>query len=160
MPDPTVIRPATAADAPDLGRLGALLVGVHHDFDPARFLAPGPGTTEGYGRFLASQLDEPDSVILVAEADGAVVGYVFAALEGHDWMTLRGPAGLIHDLLVDPARRGAGVGRRLLEAAMTALAGRGAPQVVLSTAHHNTGAQRLFAAAGFRPTLIEMTREL
>jgi RimJ/RimL family protein N-acetyltransferase len=32
--------------------------------------------------------------------------------------------------------------------------------VVLSTAVRNEAAQRLFARAGFRPTMIEMTREL
>jgi hypothetical protein len=33
----------------------------------------------------------------------------------------------------------------------------GAPQVVLHTADRNETAQRLFAAAGFRPTMLEMT---
>jgi RimJ/RimL family protein N-acetyltransferase len=37
---------------------------------------------------------------------------------------------------------------------------RGAPRVVLSTAARNARAQRLFASAGFRDTMIEMTREL
>jgi RimJ/RimL family protein N-acetyltransferase len=32
--------------------------------------------------------------------------------------------------------------------------------VVLSTAERNEGAQRLFASAGFRRTMIEMTRDL
>jgi hypothetical protein len=32
--------------------------------------------------------------------------------------------------------------------------------VVLSTAEGNTAAQHLFASAGFRRTMIEMTREL
>ena len=33
------IRPATAADLTAIGRLGALLVRTHHDFDPERFMA-------------------------------------------------------------------------------------------------------------------------
>ena len=37
---------------------------------------------------------------------------------------------------------------------------RGAPRVVLSTAERNASAQRLFARAGFRRTMIEMTHEL
>lgn len=154
------IRAARAEDAPALGRLGALLVEIHHAYDPDRFIAPGPRTVQGYASFLASEIDGEDTVILVAEAGGAVVGYAYAGLEGHDWMSLRGPAGVIHDLLVDPGRRGEGLGRRLLEAMLEALAARGAPRVVLSTAPQNTGAQRLFATLGFRPTLIEMTREL
>jgi len=35
----------------------------------------------------------------------------------------------------------------------------GAPQFVLSAAYPNQGAQRMFASAGFRPTMVEMTRE-
>lgn len=166
-PPPDIrIRPATAADVPALGRLGAELVAVHHAFDARRFIPSGPEMAGTYGDFLAGEMQRPDAVVLVAEevpaegaGAGAVLGYAYGALEGEEWLTLRGPAGAIHDLLVDPARRGGGVGRRLLEAMVAALRDLGAPQVVLSTAQHNTGAQKLFAAAGFRPTLIEMTRD-
>ncbi|MFA5599930.1 MAG: GNAT family N-acetyltransferase, partial [Phenylobacterium sp.] len=113
----------------------------------------------GYASFLAGQIGRNDAVLLVAEHGGAVVGYVFGSLDGTDWMSLRGPAGVVHDLIVDPDRRGGGIGRRLLEAALQALRDLGAPRVVLSTAHRNESAQRLFAAIGFRPTMIEMTRE-
>jgi ribosomal protein S18 acetylase RimI-like enzyme len=41
-----------------------------------------------------------------------------------------------------------------------ALADRGAPRVVLSTAERNGAAQRLFELAGFRRTMVEMTRDL
>ena len=43
---------------------------------------------------------------------------------------------------------------------MVELAARGAPRVVLSTAEKNQVAQRLFEAAGFRRTMVELTREL
>jgi ribosomal protein S18 acetylase RimI-like enzyme len=101
-----------------------------------------------------------DVVILVAERNGAVIGYAYASIEGPDYMALRGPAGVLHDLVVDPAHRGHGVGRMLLDAAAAALAARGAPRVILSTAARNVAAQRLFERAGFRPTMIEMTREV
>jgi ribosomal protein S18 acetylase RimI-like enzyme len=140
--------------------MGALLVAVHHEMDPQRFIAPGPGAETGYGGFLVSQLKRPDSVVLVAERAGEVLGYAYAGLEGNDWLALRGPAGVLHDLLVDPAHRGQGVGRALLEAAVEALVSRGAPRIVLSTAERNEAAQRLFAGAAFRRTMIEMTREL
>jgi ribosomal protein S18 acetylase RimI-like enzyme len=157
---PTIsLRPATAADAPALGRLGALLVALHHGFDPDRFIAPGPRTESAYGGFLAEELQRKDAMVLVAEERGAVLGYAYAGLEGNDWMALRGPAGVIYDLVVDPQRRGQGIGRRLLEQTLHALSARGAPRVVLSTAKQNEAAQRLFASAGFRPTMIEMTRE-
>jgi ribosomal protein S18 acetylase RimI-like enzyme len=149
-----------AADVAALGRLGALLVRMHHDFDPERFIAATPGTEKAYASFLGAQLEDPNVVVLVAERNGEVVGYTYAATEGWDYMSLRGPAGVLHDIVVDPGQRGHGVGWMLLDATLAALKARGAPRVVLSTAAGNEAAQRLFARAGFRRTMIEMTREL
>lgn len=159
-PESVIIRPATRDDAPALGRLGALLVRTHHDLDSARFIPATPRTERGYGSYLGSQLGEPDVVVLVAELAGEVVGYTYAGIEGPDYMALRGAAGMLHDLIVDPAHRGRGIGRLLVEATIEALAERGAPRAVLSTAARNTAAQRLFERAGFRRTMIEMTREI
>lgn len=153
------IRPATAADLPAIGRLGALLVRTHHDFDPKRFLAATSQTEHAYGSFLGTQLDDPNIIILVADRDGEVIGYTYAGVEGNDYMSLRGPAGVLYDIVVDPAYRKQGVGRMLLDATLEELKARGAPRVVLSTAEKNAPAQRLFDRAGFRRTMIEMTRE-
>ena len=158
--DAVRIRGATPADIPAIGRLGALLVRVHHDLDPKRFIPATSRTEQAYGSFLGTQLDEPNIVILVAERDGEVIGYTYAGVEGHDYMSLRGPAGVLYDIVVDPAHRRQGVGRMLLDATLEVLKARGAPRVVLSTAERNEVAQRLFDRAGFRPTMIEMTREL
>lgn len=102
----------------------------------------------------------PDVIILVAEQDGQVIGYSYAGVEGRDYMSLRGPAGVLHDIVIDPGHRGHGVGRKLLDATLAALETRGTPQVVLWTAERNEAAQRLFARAGFRRTMVEMTREM
>ena len=154
------IRPAVPADLPAIGRLGALLVRTHHDFDAKRFIAATPKTEHGYASYLATQMEEPSVIVLAAEQDGAVVGYTYAGAEGFDYMSLRGPAGVLYDIVVDPAYRGHGIGRLLLDATLAKLEARGAPRVVLSTAERNEAAQRLFARAGFRRTMIEMTREL
>ena len=154
------IRPATTADTPIIGRLGALLVRLHHDLDPKRFIPATWGTERGYGSYLGTQLDEPDIVVLVAERDGEVIGYTYAGMEGTDYMALRGPAGALYDIVVDPSHRGHGVGRMLLDATIAALKDRGAPRIVLETAEGNEAAQHLFAHAGFRRTMIEMTKEL
>jgi ribosomal protein S18 acetylase RimI-like enzyme len=155
-----LVRRATAADMTAVGKLAALLVRTHYEFDPKRFIAVTPQTAQGYGSFLGSQLDDPDVVILVAELDGNVIGYAYAGMEGIDYMSLRGPAGGFYDIVIDVAHRGQGLGRMLLEATLDELRSRGAPRVVLSTAEQNVPAQRLFARAGFRRTMIEMTREL
>jgi ribosomal protein S18 acetylase RimI-like enzyme len=154
------IRQATPKDLKAIGRLGALLVRTHNDFDPKRFIAATPRTENAYGSFLGTQLEEPNIIVLVAERDGKVVGYTYAGVEGNDYMALRGPAGVLYDIIVDPGHRKNGVGSMLLDATMRALKDRGSPRVVLSTAERNASAQRLFDRAGFRRTMIEMTREL
>jgi len=155
----SVVRRASSADVQTLGRLGARLVEEHHSLDRTRFLATRKGMANDYASFLRSQLDDPETVIFVAEDNAKVIGYAWAEIEGPDYMALRGPAGVLHDVIVDPEYRGRGVGRLLIEATLSYLNSQGAPRVVLSTAERNLPAQRLFERFGFRKTMIEMTRD-
>ena len=160
LPPDVHIRRATDADVPALGRLGAALLRLHYTYDPQRFMAPRGDPEEGYAWFLGSQLREDDAAIFVAERKGDIVGYVYAGLEPLSWKELREAAGFIHDVLVDDAHRRGGVAGALLDAASEWLKSRGAPRVMLWTAERNHAAQRFFEQAGFRRTMIEMTREL
>ena len=160
MPLRVTVRPAVPADRAAIGRLGALLVAEHHEFDPQRFIAPIPNLAERYGDFLIGQSNRPEMSVLVAERGGALVGYAFGGMEGNDYMALRGPAGVVYDLVVDPDHRRQGIGATLLNASLEALASLGAPRALLFTADKNHVAQGLFDKAGFRRTMIEMTREL
>lgn len=154
------IRRATDADAPALGRLGALLLRAHHEFDRQRFMAPGRHPESGYGSFLVSQLGDEDVAVFVADRGGDVIGYVYAGLEPRSWKELREACGFIHDVAVLEAGRRTGIATALIDAAVQWLKGRGAPRVVLWTAERNQAAHRLFDRLGFRRTMVEMTREL
>jgi ribosomal protein S18 acetylase RimI-like enzyme len=154
------IRTAERRDVAALGRLGAMLMRTHYEFDRQRFLAPGAGTESGYASFLGVMLESPDTCVFVAEEEGKVVGYVFAALEPLSWKELRGPAGFIHDVAVAEEARHSGAGTRLMQAAIDWLRQQGAPRVILWTAAPNAEAQSLFHHLGFRDTMIEMTMEL
>jgi len=161
-PNEIVIRPATRQDLPVLGKLGAMLMRLHYGFDPQRFLMPAADSEAGYAWFLGTQLRDADATVLVAEDKGSheVVGYVYAALEPLSWKELRDAAGFIHDVIVADSHRRSGVASALIESAIEWLRDKGAPRVILGTAERNDSAQRLFAALGFRRTMIEMTREL
>ena len=152
------IRPATSADEPALGRMGAALMRLHHATDARRFIQVAE-PERGYGRFLITQLSEPDSCLLVAEHAGAVVGYAYACVEGMDWMNLRGPTGVLHDVYVEASARRLGAGRALLVATLKWIGTHDRTQVVLHTMTQNTAAQELFRSLGFRPTMLEMTRD-
>ena len=155
-----VIRRATRADLPAVGRLGAALLRAHYAFDPARVMEGGADAEEGYAWFLGTQIEQPDSLVLVAEADGEIAGYLYAGIEPRNWKELREEAGFIHDVLVDESRRGRGIAQALMEEAAAWCRERGVPRVLLWTAARNTRAQQLFERLGFRGTMIEMTREL
>jgi GNAT superfamily N-acetyltransferase len=155
-----MVRPATRDDLEALGRMGALLMRTHYAFDSHRFLAPGGDAEQGYAWFLETQLNDRDAVVLIAEHDGIVAGYVYAGLEPLSWKELRGPAGFIHDIVVEESARGEGLARELLNAAVQWLRERGAPRVMLWTAAQNVRAQHVFQSAGFRTTMHEMTLDL
>lgn len=123
-------------------------------------MSPAIATEDGYGWFLGTQLDEPDALVLVAEREGEVVGYVYAAAEERSWEQLREPCGVVHDLEVADGLRGLGIGRALLAHAAEWFRARGLPRMLLWTAAQNDGARRLFERLGFRATMIEMTCEL
>ena len=149
-------RPATASDQEILGRFGGALMRQHHAADARRFLQV-EHPEAGYGRFLVSQLSSSDSLVLVAENAGSVIGYVFADVESTNWMELRGPCGVVHDIYVDDTARRLGAGRELLSAAIAWIRSKGRSQVVLMTKTRNEHAQHLFTRLGFRPTMLEMT---
>ena len=153
------IRPAVKADEAALGRYGAALMRQHHAADPRRFILT-ERPEAGYGRYLVSILGDPDSHVMVVEEGGAVVGYVYAHVEGTSWRDLRGPCAFVDDVFVAKAARGRGLGRRLLQAALDWAKSKGMSQVVLDHLVHNDPAERLFEGLGFRRTMIEMTLDI
>lgn len=153
------VRPARPADAGALGRMGASLVRQHHGFDAQRFML-SDDVEAGYRWWLGKELKSKGAVVLVAERDGEVIGYVYGRVEERDWSTLRDRCGGFHDIWVDEAARGAGAGRMLAEALVQRFAELGVPRVILMSATKNEGAQRFFERLGWRPTMVEMTREI
>src|SRR5437773_10164983 len=124
------IRPAVKSDEVALGRLGAALMRQHHANDPRRFILTDRPEA-GYGRFLVSQLADPNYLVLVAERSDEIVGYVFAGIEPTSWRDLRGPCGFIHDVYVQEGERQRGAGRELVRAAIAWILSSGMSQVVL-----------------------------
>jgi ribosomal protein S18 acetylase RimI-like enzyme len=155
---PFEIRRAKKSDAPQLGAMGARLALFHHAQDSARFLY-WDDMAEGYGRWLGKELAADDAVVIVAARGETLVGYAYGRAEERDWNMLLDAHGALHDIWVEPDARRDGVGRALCLAMIEALQALGVPRIVLSTAVKNEAAQKLFANLGWRPTMLEMTRE-
>ena len=159
-----VVREAKESDLPALARLGARLARLHHGFDPRRFFVV-PGMERGYAWWLGKERRNRKAVVLAAVRTRrggreTIVGYAYGRIEPRDWNSLREECGVGIDLMVEPRARRLGVGTALVEALAHTLAARGAPRVVIQVASNNPDAQAVFAGLGFRPTMLEMTREL
>ncbi|HEY4029646.1 MAG TPA: bifunctional helix-turn-helix transcriptional regulator/GNAT family N-acetyltransferase [Caulobacteraceae bacterium] len=99
-------------------------------------------------RIVAEMTAAPDPArerCWIAERDGQRLGSVFLAKD--DAETAR-----IRLLLVEPAARGAGLGRKLVEAAVAFARRAGYREVVLWTHRELHAARRIYADAGFRKT--------
>ncbi len=157
MPTEILVRRAQLTDLQGAARLGASLALMHHQSDPQRYFLPEQAE-RGYAWWFERELQRPAAVILVAVRGAEVVGYSYGAAEERDWNLLIDRHGVVHDLFVAEEVRRLGVGGQLLDAMIAELEALGAPRIVLYTMVTNERAQQLFRARGFRPTLLEMTR--
>lgn len=118
--------------------------------------------------FAASYLDrilaashERDGEILVAEVEGAVVGFVCYWM-----MTIQNPittvtgCAYVADLAVLEAYRRRGIGRALLRAAEVGAARHGATTIRIEVLAANHPARDLYDAEGFRPYEMLLTKPL
>jgi ribosomal protein S18 acetylase RimI-like enzyme len=147
------------ADLDAVSVLAAELVRLHHRWDATRFFL-AKNLESGYRWWLGTQLERDDTILLVAEIGGEIAGYFYGSLEERDWALLLDEHGAVHDVFVDSRFRRRGVARALMVEAIHLFEARGAKRVVLGTAKQNAEGQALFEALGFRPTMIEMTRDL
>lgn len=96
---------------------------------------------------LLAIVDNPNSVLFLAEVDGALVGSLTLAF-------YRIPTGLkawIEDVVVDASARGHGVGEALNLAAIAEARARGAKNVSLTSRSSREAANRLYQRLGFTP---------
>jgi ribosomal protein S18 acetylase RimI-like enzyme len=154
-----LVRPAKLEDLPAVSRLAAELVRMHHRLDPPRFMLIEP-VEDGYQWFFTRELERKAARILVAEDEGAIVGYAYATLEDRNWNDLLDACGKLNDIYVDAAARRRGVARALVDAVFAWFRERNAPRVVLLSAWQNPEAHAFFESLGFRRTMLEMTTEL
>jgi ribosomal protein S18 acetylase RimI-like enzyme len=122
-----------AAAPDDVGAIAAL-----HDAD-------FPDTYASAAQLVEGQLDGSRVVLVAGDDHGGVAGY--AAGEIHD-----DGEGFIDFVAVDPAARGAGVGRQLVVAITRQLLDRSSlGRVCLTVQDHRRPARTLYDRLGFRP---------
>jgi GNAT superfamily N-acetyltransferase len=127
------VHVATAADAEAIGRL-------LHDFN-SEFGDPTPGAAK-----LAERVQEllaADELTVLVADDGVAVLYFRPSL----WTEAR--ECYLAELYVVPDRRGEGLGRALLDAAIGLARETGADYMCLATSEGDVAARALYESAGF-----------
>ena len=90
---------------------------------------------------IALARSSPTSRVLVGKAGEAPIATVMVGHDGH--------RGWVYYLAVDPARRRAGHGRMMMDAAQAWLAACGVPKLQLMVRHSNAEATGFYLALGF-----------
>jgi ribosomal protein S18 acetylase RimI-like enzyme len=130
------VRRATEADA---GAVGRLLHDFNTEFDEP---TPGPDALAGRVRVL---LGAGDTAILVGgEGPAGLAVLRFREAIWEDALEC-----YLAELYVAPARRGQGLGRALMEAAIELARERGATHMDLGTGEDDTAARALYESLGF-----------
>lgn len=142
------IRPVNEADLPPLADLARRTwLDAFGDSVSADDAAAEAEDTRSEEYFRAALRTD---TILVAEADGQLVGYVkFGEVEIPEVDAEPGDGGL-HRVYVETAQHGRGIGRELMHAALSHPRLQAAPRVYLQVWEENRTAVGLYESLGFR----------
>lgn len=106
-------------------------------------------------RLYRGWLAERGAFLLLAEDAGRLVGYAVVHLREADesWDT-SGRFAVLESIAVAPRRRGAGLGRKLMEAVFGELRTLGVTVLEIGVVSTNERARRFYESLGFRPWLV------
>jgi ribosomal protein S18 acetylase RimI-like enzyme len=146
------LRPARAADIPQMVPVMLRLKRLNEEFDP--LLKVRPDAEARAQEVLAAELENPHSVVLVAEgvhADaGKVVGLVRATVRERPFYSPE-KEGVILDIYLLPLYRRHGVGEYLLDETVRQLKSKGVGIVTAEFPTQNEIANRFYLKRGYRP---------
>jgi RimJ/RimL family protein N-acetyltransferase len=138
----TLVRRAEPGDAAELVKLAAAVAG-----EEGRWILATEGwrSVSDERRYLRSVVRHPDAAVLVAEADGHVVGRLSLSRDPHPASRHVADVGL----MVAAAHRGRGIGKRLLEEAVVWSRRSGITKLELHVFPWNEAALGLYESFGF-----------
>jgi ribosomal protein S18 acetylase RimI-like enzyme len=147
----------------DAAALRACIVEMQ-DFERAREpdLPAGETMADAYLDFIAARAARMNGRLLVAELDGAIVGFVgiLPAVPPEEPDEPQAPHAYVSDLVVRSAHRREGIGRKLLDAAEAYAREAGATVLRINVLANNTGAAELYDRAGFAQRLLQLSKRL
>lgn len=145
-----IIRPAALNDTDRIAELYQQLFTLMADYQPDRWRP-----AEQDRGFIENAVTDEKFCLLVAETEGRIAGFAFAQTQDTSPYICVMPRrfGYIFDIVVDPAVRGQGTGKKLLDAVKTWSKEQGHTHLELSVLPENTGALRLYEREGYQPVI-------
>jgi ribosomal protein S18 acetylase RimI-like enzyme len=133
-----MIRQAGEADLPAI-----LALYAQPEIDDGDVL-PVEDAAKVFRRFA----DYPDYRLFVAEQDGEIVGsYALLIMDNLGHLGAR--SALVEDVVVDPKRQGAGIGKTMMRAALTEAQRKGCYKLALSSNQKRDRAHAFYESLGF-----------
>lgn len=129
---------------------GELQMGVAEDIGK-----PAADGKEKWEKYLLHKMEEPTSMVFIAEEEGTVLGFTILETDSDGDK----PFGVICDLVVDPTLRSRGIGKQLLDTGLQWLSGNGITDFYLESGIHNHRAHAFFERNGFQ-TVSQVMRKV
>ena len=153
-----IVRKPRPDDLDVLGELILRFYMFNEEFDPAWSLREDAKTRS---RIAAKEYLKPDPslIVLVAEVEGSVVGYIRGFLR--EMPLLReGYIAVITEFYVHPSHRGRRVGATLIERFLEEAKMKGAARIAAEVPSQNVVAKRFYEKLGFREFMVTFVREV
>jgi ribosomal protein S18 acetylase RimI-like enzyme len=152
------IRPAIAADYPELDELYAQVDAYHHEGAPYSFapVATPARTLE----LIQASIHDPNQDLFVAQIEDRTVGLLRIAYRERQLPFVPKFIAIVEEIIVDRDHRGTGIGRQLMVLADQIAFDRGAVEVRLDVLEFNTSAYGFYESLGFEPYSRWMRKEL
>lgn len=152
------IRKATKADVPKILPVWRELMEMHAKLDP--FFACRDSGEKAFCKFVTDNIREPNTCVLVAEADGRIIGYCQGKADKYPPILETVEYGQIMDFAVLETHRRRGLGRQMLEKLFEWFWARGLLRIEVRCSLHNEISRSFWRTMGFEPYMETLFRRL
>ena len=152
--DKLLIRQARLIDLDHVVRLWTLLM-EHHRMSGDRMYEVEPHAPATWRAWARRKMDDADGILLVAEFDGRIIGYILGAVGQRAPVYVVRTVGMVFDLSVEPAFRRHGIGQALTRALIDHFGKKGIKDIQVNFDSRNREAPGFWQRMGFAPLLNE-----
>ena len=152
-----IIRKATPKDAIGVLELMKQLIDLHHHLDPYYKTFVQSRNLRAY---ISEAASSHDKILLVAEEDNAVLGYIIGVIEDTPSYATENKIGVVADATVAEQSRRRGILRLLFNEALAWFNEKGIKRIELSVDARNETAVAAWKKLGFKDYKLRMSKNV